>query len=240
MNGQERKNNVSKGFFTLIELLVVIAIIAILASMLLPALNQAREKARTAQCLNNLKQFGTGMAMYMQDNQDFFPVAAFSPKITDSGLSFTDAGGTPKTFELYWGSELWPYIKNARVYNCPKDKLTNNSGKEYRNNYAINVGGSGGNTGDYSGISESYNVSNKANKVKYPTMLIAFADRPADKNYSLYAAWGCDIYYGKVTSSYVQMLAHQNGFNKVFVDGHAQYDKTVQMQNMKYWRRRGR
>jgi len=92
----ERRNR--KVGFTLIELLVVVAIIAILAAMLLPALSQARERARMATCMNNLKQWGVIFMMYIQDNNGYLPSAS------------RPGGASPR---WYNNIEPWVGIKSA-------------------------------------------------------------------------------------------------------------------------------
>ena len=118
------KCNVRK-HFTLIELLVVIAIIAILASILMPALSQARERARTSGCNNNLKTFGSWCHMYA-DNYDGMMFTSQNPS-RGFGLTGTNRWTRIDSNPFYFGCKV-PWNVFAKTVLCPADANPNNSG----------------------------------------------------------------------------------------------------------------
>jgi prepilin-type N-terminal cleavage/methylation domain-containing protein/prepilin-type processing-associated H-X9-DG protein len=126
--------------FTLIELLVVIAIIAILAAILFPVFAQAREKARQTSCLSNSKQMGTGIAMYVQDYDETFPMAwGWHPA---AGWLYSYVHYTPQNwapisasaqaaYGLQWINSTQSYMKNYGIAQCPSGRIIPFPGVNY-------------------------------------------------------------------------------------------------------------
>jgi prepilin-type N-terminal cleavage/methylation domain-containing protein len=188
-------------FFTLIELLVVIGIIAILAALLMPALNKAREKAWQTSCLNNQRQMGTAFTMYCQDNRGMYPhlVHGADGAGVPGGWIFFDGFPVPTggNFIVQEG-RIFPYVGSEKVYQCPGDRSGSN------NSYAVN-----------SDLKEAH--SNDVDKPSERPMLLEEGRANAKNNTT------DDGYY--LLSGNRPANRHGKGNVFTYCDGHADWQK---------------
>ena len=211
--------------FTLIELLIVIAIIAILAGMLLPALNKARNTAKSAGCINNQKSIGSAINMYAGDNRGFIP---------DYRLYWVNRNGTSYqswvvTAAAYLGYDIAKPDKNGcllatplpKVFNCPAvTPPCPNQNRSYHSHYGINKMIS---NGTHAG-SLPEPCSTKLSQITNPSVLILTADAargPLDSYDPQHAVHDTIIYYtaGGALKAKVINMAHENKSNVAFVAG---------------------
>ena len=198
-----------KGAFTLIELLVVIAIIAILASMLLPALSNAKAKAVQTLCLSNLKQLNLAMVLYTGDNRDKTPAANSVPN--------QDIWWWYKELDKAYAGVSGKSSSNDVVFRCPKDRGWAPNPiylKPHWQNPTLDYG-----SYVFNGVTSGNDGKNLANislpTVKNPTRTWLMSEWPIHWGYS---------WHKSLTGK--QNIPYNNAVDNVsFVDGHASYIK---------------
>jgi prepilin-type processing-associated H-X9-DG protein/prepilin-type N-terminal cleavage/methylation domain-containing protein len=207
--------NFFKKCFTLIELLVVIAIIGILASMLLPALKNARDSAKGIACTNKLKQISLGCLMYANDYEEYLPKVVMD---AGTGQANDDRWWVVLTRHGYLGSakpdffyyQCWrPNSDGGQrdLLKCPSETIEDNNDAT---TYVMNGWQFG---------SASSNAWVKLQEIKKPTKLLYIGDCETHRAWNLVPVWL------ENNPWYPPSTIHSGGLNCLFLDGHVKWSK---------------
>jgi prepilin-type N-terminal cleavage/methylation domain-containing protein/prepilin-type processing-associated H-X9-DG protein len=228
--------------FTLIELLVVIAIIAILAAILFPVFARARDKARQATCLTNLRQIGNALGMYLQDYDETYPnIYGFGRWWNWHAQRFkmVDPASTPAAFadprnQWWMPNKLRPYVKNSEVFFCPGvgktriiDACTRNAVNTYEQNETTYWFIAAAN------CDPPYAPKKQPSDPRYPgycrgfsahvpgtsPLRLAEVPRPAE----VHTSWDMPYWKDAGHTACSGLPPHADGINAAFLDGHAHF-----------------
>jgi len=226
--------------FTLIELLVVISIIALLVAILLPSLAKAREAARGAMCLSNLRQTMLGFNLYSEANNDWWITSGYIHNVLWSRLLITELQieyvgeqgvnigafawnnneGVTGYGVSYYSRNLYATVRNNSIMRCPSENFTNIWGGQNATSYRFNTGYT---YGFGLGISDSYTLSStyheqwgriRDNEFEKPSSTFVIADGITDDGDYEYKIAGLNTI--DRVSTY-----HNGGANFLWGDGHA-------------------